>query len=261
MNIFSSLNPIILDVTALIIILLVLVVMLMYIIAFIQGREISFWPPKIGALNNIKKEEITINTEYDENYFELPLDIKSNKKNKYSIPTKFLKHEKVTIMLWVFVPGKNELLRDAPTNRYLISHYTEEIDDNDEYLNQFCLRYTHKNQWEVSYSNNKGQYPNKGLFVDDALPTGWHHFIISWDLEEQIIQLLINCGKSGSDITKSFLHNWPTEFADKTTIGAWPTDYDGHYCETKLFNLAVVYDFLDIKNPIVSKHFNLKPKT
>ncbi|MCI5125269.1 MAG: hypothetical protein D3925_12540 [Candidatus Electrothrix sp. AR5] len=33
-------------------VVLFLIVVVLYIIAFVQGREVSFWPPKIGAKNN-----------------------------------------------------------------------------------------------------------------------------------------------------------------------------------------------------------------
>jgi hypothetical protein len=52
-----SSNPIALYIVALLLSLSLLVIIILYVIAFVQGRSISFWPPRIGEESNEPKEK------------------------------------------------------------------------------------------------------------------------------------------------------------------------------------------------------------
>lgn len=90
--------------------LLLIIVIIIYVIAFIQGREISFWPPKIGIKqSNSKSDEgkndLKIKTQYKNAIIPLypnretlsPLDMKISQAQKeiilYSVQHSFLVHQ------------------------------------------------------------------------------------------------------------------------------------------------------------------------
>ena len=48
-------NQFILNFLLILISILVLTILLIYLVAFFQGRSVSFWPPKIGSQTTIEK--------------------------------------------------------------------------------------------------------------------------------------------------------------------------------------------------------------
>jgi len=195
-------------------------------------------------------------------FLDEPVSISSSRKNQLRIDGDFLLWEKCTIMLWVLVPPKGEGLRKAPNNRYILAHNTGQVDDGDysRYYNQFCLRYSLKNQWQVVFSNDKGKYEGSNPTIDDGLVPGWHHFLISWDISRPKLLFAIDGLKSGSDIMTTSFSGWPQKISGKISVGAWTTDYAGHYCETKLFHLVVVDKYLEQTDSLVKEHLEKAPQ-
>lgn len=232
--------------------------------AFYEGRSISFWPPKIGEKVTISNDDSHPSTKSKVasvySYFDEPLLISSDQKNMCKIYSDFILWEKCTFMLWILVPPKGEGLRNAPSNRYILSHYTSQASEEDQtYYNQFCFRYTLSDKWQVTFSNNKVEYPSKTPQVLDGLTPGWHHFLVAWDRAVPKIILQIDGGKHGRDISTSSFTSWPEKLADSATIGAWVTNWAGHYCETKLFSLKIFDEFFESTDSVVKEHLKLKP--
>ena len=62
-TIFELLNSS--PIVAIFVLIIFLIIVLIYLIAFFQGREISFWPPKIGPKTiNMNAEEFEENCRY-----------------------------------------------------------------------------------------------------------------------------------------------------------------------------------------------------
>lgn len=223
----------------------------------------------IGLLTEISKrrrkhEEIVKSIK--RKYLSEPIEILSRTKNRIRIDSDFLLWEKCTIVLWVYVQPQGEGLRNSPDHRYLIAHNTGEIKVEGEkwprYFNQFALRHAStRGKWELKFSNAKAPpeyYPN-GLIIGDGLLEGWHQFVISWNHDKPKIMLFIDGGKSGQDLSTSYLPYWPKEIDQNITIGAWTNDYSGHYCETRLAHIWIVDEFLEEDNIVIKEHLKLKP--
>ena len=192
-----------------------------------------------------------------------PMLISSDKKNRFKIEPDFLLWEQCTLMLWVLVPPKGQGLRDSPSNRYILAHYTGTSDGKKQtYINQFALRHTKsRNHWNISISNNKAQYISKRISIQDGLEPGWHHFFIAWDRSEPKLLFAIDGGKSGNDISKNCFAYWPERTAEKMSVGAWPNDWEGHYCETKIYQLLIYDRYLDINSEPSKEHLKHKPRS
>src|SRR5512136_2776342 len=68
---FFNSNPVAANIIAVSLLLVVVMLILIFIAAFVQGREISFYPPKIGGKLNPEKPKIHIPKDTDEvKYFE-----------------------------------------------------------------------------------------------------------------------------------------------------------------------------------------------
>ncbi|MBP9503276.1 MAG: hypothetical protein KBF17_14035 [Candidatus Promineofilum sp.] len=192
-----------------------------------------------------------------------PLLITASKKNRLKIDSSFLLWEQCTLLLWVLVPPLGQGLRDSPSNRYLCAHHTGSADEKgNRFFNQFSIRHTVvRERWEVTVSNNQGAYSSHPLKVPDALESGWHHFLIAWDRSEAKAVFLIDGGGGGSDLSRSIISSWPDRLSEKLTVGAWDSDYDGHYCETKLAHMVLIDSYLDSIDPIVKDHIGRKPRS
>jgi len=198
-------------------------------------------------------------------YLQEPLEISAQAKNRLKIESDFLLWAQCTILLWVYVPPKGKGLRNSPSNKYLLAHHTGEANrENWTYYNQFVLRHTSvRERWEVQFSNGKKppQYPDEYLTIGDGLEVGWHQFMIAWDNEKPKLTFTIDGGKGGNDLSTSYRPFWVEELDEKVTVGAWVTDWEGHYCETKLFQLLILDNFLDVTDSIVKEHLKLKPRS
>jgi hypothetical protein len=157
--------------------------------------------------------------------------ITSGSKNHLRIQSDFLSWNLCTIMLWVFVPELGQDLRNAPNNRYLLAHQTDQKLES----NRFALRYSKNNVWEVQFSNDKAN-PHT-LKIADSLSPGWHHFFISWDRRNSNLMFRIDGGSRGSEQSKTFVIYTPERLSDTVTVGAWAFPYEDSYCDTKLGEL------------------------
>jgi hypothetical protein len=167
------------------------------------------------------------------------------------IRSDFLDWDQCTLMMWVLVPTRGQSLRDAPNNRYLLAHHT----DPTKHCNQFALRYSSSNHWEVLFSNSRAQL-NK-LSIADGLDCGWHHFLIAWDRTSPNLAFVIDREIGGSDRSQAYLPHWPEHLNDNVTVGAWVSADETSYCETSLFELWILHRFLGPADPVVRDHFDL----
>lgn len=185
--------------------------------------------------------------------------------NAFEIESDFLRWSQCTIMLWLFVPPKGRRLRDSPHNCYILAHNTGKVDE-EIYFNQFGFRHCsgrgRMGRWEIQFSNNQAEYPERYLTATDGLKRGWHHFLIAWDDEvRRKLTLVIDLGKGGGSVSKSYLPYWPEKLAETVCVGAWdPGDWEGYYCETRLFQLWILDHYLELTDKLVTKHFALKPR-
>jgi len=193
-------------------------------------------------------------------YLDDSLFVSSEKLNPLKISADFLLWPKCTVMLWVWVPPKGKGLRDSPNNRYLFAHHTGKTDDDrDAYKNQFVLRHSRShNRWEFLTSNGSAEYGNS-LNAKDGLEPGWHHFLIAWDRPRSKTIFLIDGASGGSDVSNVSFRHWPEE-GDKLFVGTWVSEWEGHFCETKLLQLRIFDDFLTGNDTPVQEQLLLKPR-
>lgn len=243
--------------------MIVLAVILMYLIAFKQGREISFWPPKIGHKPNVNKEKAKNQSDFINLYYlsKTPQLIMGEKKNRLVITSEFILWEKCTILVWIYVTPQGSGIRNAPHNRYIFGHHTGNhptIKWRDK--NVFAMRYSLNNKWVVIFNNATADESDATLSVDDKLNTGWHHFLISWDKSKPSVNLLIDEGLSGNDLLEeAFRNHYPELRADNISVGSWPNNWEGHYCETQLYNLQIINEYYENLDNIIRDHIRSKP--
>lgn len=190
-----------------------------------------------------------------------PQLITSSNMNRLKIESGFLLWEKCTLVMWVLVPPKGQGFRDSPSNRYLLAHHTGNADEKGiRFHNQFCVRHSStRKRWEVTFSDNNAEYTSAPLAIADGVTTGWHHFMISWDRNKPRIEFKIDDGKSGNDFANS-LSNWPEKAVDNASVGAWMSDWGGHYCETQIYQFLIFDDYLESTDSVIRQHINNKPR-
>jgi hypothetical protein len=193
-------------------------------------------------------------------YFDEQVYISAEKRNRLGIDSDFLFWEKCTLVMWVFVPPKGQGLRDAPHNRYLLSHNTGEARTH-VFLNQFALRYSLRKTWEFECSNNNAEYPKESVVITDGLEPGWHQFLLAWDRSKPKLLFLIDEARSGSKLSSTIFKTWPERRADEVFVGTWTSDWEGHYSETKIFQLWITDNFLESTDSAIKEHSKHKPRT
>ena len=192
--------------------------------------------------------------------FDDPTWISSERKNQVPISSEFLKYDRCTILFNVLLPLKGEGLRNAPHNKYLIAHRFGKAGDQD--ANVFGVKYSGRNTWEITFSNNKGENVKRYLRIADELENGWHQFVISWNRNkpEILFQIIgISNNSKWTDRLENYLNNWPEKFDQSAFVGCWSsqTPYADSYIETKIANFWICNDYLGINHPIVIDHRKL----
>jgi hypothetical protein len=182
--------------------------------------------------------------------------ISANRSNRLCVDSSFLSRDEGTLLFWILVPGRGEGLRDAPHNRYLISHQTGET--SDIHQNAFFLRYSSESTWDFCFSNPNGIVPNdSGRYRQaDTLTHGWHHVQISWNHSKPILLLLFDSGRGVNITSNNYLPYWPRKFDKCVYFGAWVSNYPDSYIETKLRQLWIVDGYLDAAHPEVARHIS-----
>lgn len=189
------------------------------------------------------------------------LAISSKNSNRLRIASDFLFWEKCTIVMWVDVPPKGTALRNAPNNRYLLAHNTGVASTGtDHYNNQFCLRYSLHGTWEIACSNGKADYLPRPISIADGLEPGWHHFLIAWDRRNPQLVMHIDGSRGGSAISTSCFDYWPENRSDEVSVGAWTSEWAGHYCETRLAEIWITDDMLSSTDLAIKEHQKRKPR-
>jgi hypothetical protein len=197
-----------------------------------------------------KDSEIKVERCFDDSIW-----FSSERKNPFPIRADFLKNDRCTILFNVLLPEKGQGLRNAPHNKYLIAHRYGKVGEND--ANVFSARYSMRNCWEITFSNNKGEKVKRYLRIDDGLEPGWHQFIIGWDRNkpEILFQIIgISNNSRWTDRSENYLNFWPERYDESVFVGAWPSPYPDSYIETKIANFWLCNDFLGINHPIVQEH-------
>jgi hypothetical protein len=193
-----------------------------------------------------------------------PFEIIYKKRNCRKINSEFILWDKCTIMFWIYIPPKNEGIRNSPSNRYILSHYTGVVNPKDSYTtfyNQFCLRHNTKNKWSIAVSNNQAEYI-KPITLDDELLVGWHHFFVAWNTLENELKFLIR-DRNGEvrieDVFDNCFDHWVEKLHNKVTVGAWQKPSECHYCEAKLYNFLIICEYLNERSRNFKRHLENKP--
>lgn len=181
------------------------------------------------------------------------LEISSTKRNHQHVNSSFLDWEQCILMLWVLVPPSGQGLRNALHFRYLLAHQTNDPQESQNY-NMFSLRYTPDNNWEVTFTNNRAEYPPEPLRIRDGLQPGWHRFLISWNRSKPEIVFRIDEGQGGDSRSSSYLPYWLKNRADSVIIGAWVSQYEDSYCETTLYKLWICDRPLESLSSVLKRH-------
>jgi len=197
-------------------------------------------------------------------YFDKPLLISYASRNRLKINSGFINWEQCTIMIWVLVTPKGEKLRESPEDyaRYLLAHQTGSWNSTmTQWVNLFALRYA-QGRWQVALSNNKAEGLSPSISVEDGLASGWHHFLVTWSRAKSELSFWIDGDEHGSKVSQSFHSHWPEKLSDEVTVGAWTMDgedYSNRYCETQLYRLLIVPQFLKPSDPLAKGHLRLRP--
>lgn len=228
-----------------------------YIVGFLVLKVISLTKENKILRQSIapKDSEIEVVRCFDE-----PTWISSERRNQVPISSEFLKYDRCTILFNILLPSKGEGLRTAPHNKYVVAHRFGKVGEND--VNVFGVKYSMRNCWEITFSNNKGENVKKYLRIVDGQEPGWHQFVISWDRNKPEIQFQIigiSNNSRWADRLENYLNNWPERFDESALIGCWAsqTPYADSYIETKIANFWICNDYLGINHSIVQEHRRL----
>ena len=208
-------------------------------------------------------ENITGDDIITEEKLNVPVEITSEQDNCCKPSSKFLKWDKATIMIWVYITPKGEGIRDS-RNCYILAHSTGEVPNPIRYRNRFSIGYMGKSvnkNWMVNISDNAANEV-KLLEINDNLSSGWHHFLVSWDKQVMEAQFYIDLGQNGDDTVTGFKPmstNWPEKIQHKIHIGSWMPVHRVHYCETEFAHFMMTNQYLDINDDKVKAHFQNKP--
>ncbi len=202
-------------------------------------------------------ERVTI-PRREHRYFERPQLIASISNNYQEIPCHFLEWMQCTILMWVLVPPKGESLRGGPTYRYLMAYRTHIEGEKDH--NVFALRYfpPEDSRWGIWISNSKAESLDNFTIHDDLKP-GWHHFLIRWNHSKPELAFYIDMGSNGHYVSDSYRYYWPEPTSNNVFIGSWvapPKPFSASYCETQIFDLLIIDQYLEFDSDIIKAHFN-----
>lgn len=217
-----------------------------YIIAYLAVKS---W--LLSRENKKLHSSIKGNTSFVvEKYFKESIWIGASRKNKQSIPAHFLRWNKCTILVWVYVHAEEVSLQGLAKDRYLISHSS----NRSKGKNDFSFLFSQKNKWSLNFSNNSTDQVIKSVSIDNGLTAGWHHFIIQWDRLRPELKVLIDEGESGVARTENFLANWPDKINDNVIVGSWVDGNKNTYCNTKLLGLWICSEYLSVNHEVVRSH-------
>jgi len=188
--------------------------------------------------------------------YEGPLEITSkNTSSAMQISSKYLKSPAASIGMWVYVSDYNEGIRRLVNNRYLIAHDTnkglrKKTSIGEKYVNTFALlrgplvwKPIGKPCWKLWLSNNEGEQWTKIVHDTIDFSVGWHHFLVRWDHNQPIIELIIDGHTYISE--NDYIKYWPNKFNPTAYIGSWQNFRNEHFIETKLWRIATVEHFID----------------
>lgn len=216
----------------------------------------------------MKKQQLDIRFKYkiEPIYTDKPVLITAKNANKKTISSEFIFWDKCSILIWVKIPKQNEGIRNSPANKYVLAHHNGAVNNKDshtQYFNEFTLRHDTSNHWNISVSDSNANYIDK-ISLPDNLNEGWHHFFITWDKikKDLVFQIrTITSDLKESQVFPDRFKFW-TEYTNEeksVTVGAYQSNYAGHYCETELFNLTIYNSFLTDKDSQFKDHISRKP--
>ncbi len=201
-------------------------------------------------------EAIQSKKEGDISIYEGPREVTSSKPSSVmQISSKFLKSPTASIGMWVYLPDFNEGIRLLVNNRYLISHDTNNgrkktTLKGNLYVNAFALlrgplvwEPVGKPCWKLWLSNSEGEQWIREVHDTIDFAVGWHHFMVRWDHNQPIIELIIDGHTYISE--NDYIKYWPNDFISTAFIGCWQNLWPGHFAETKLWRIASAEHFID----------------
>jgi len=149
---------------------------------------------------------------------------------------------------WVYINAFHTGIRLLENNRYLFAHATS---TKKPYRNvfSFChgpldfLSETGEKTpaWKLWLADGAGNSRIWRCEDTDRLAVGWHHFLVRWDHEKSVLEVLVD--HIALVQVEDYKQYWPTEASDKMTIGCWPTLNKIHIVNTSIWRVQILQGF------------------
>jgi hypothetical protein len=169
----------------------------------------------------------------------------------------------VELCIYIHPFGKG--IRRLVNNRHVLAHATS---PSSPYKNIFSfhngpLAFTegkkNKPTWQL-WLVSDASGGNAWKYEDSAaIEAGWHHFIIRWDHDKPLLELLLD-GKT-IITADDYLKFWPKRVLTSMTVGCWPNPWREHYIDTWIAQVKVLSNLFDRSHLEDSLHLcrGLKP--
>jgi len=155
----------------------------------------------------------------------------------------FLRERSGGMSLWVELPSFGQGIRHLVNNRYLIAHATNE--GKSPYQNVIGLSRGPRiydpptePRWKLWLVNENCKGFERTVEDTEDIEPGWHHFLVRWNHDAPLIELLIDGVTEIS--TNEYLEYWPTEYAETVLFGTWPHRWSEFYLNGKLARIQVL---------------------
>jgi hypothetical protein len=152
------------------------------------------------------------------------------------------------LSLWVYLTAFDTGVRLLENNRYIIAHATS---TKESYRNVFsCCRgpINFRSEegrktpaWKLWLVDGAGSGKVWHCVDSDSLKVGWHHFLVRWDHERAILELLVD--HIVVIHAEDYKPYWPAEASEKMTIGCWPSLSQIHVVNTSIWRAQVLQGF------------------
>jgi len=150
----------------------------------------------------------------------------SDSKSVPHFSSNFLKKRSGGISLWIELQPFGQGIRHLINNRYLFSHATN--NGETPYKNVLSLSRGPRSynppkepQWKLWLTDKNGNSFKRIVDDTENIQPGWHHFVVRWNHDVPLIDLLIDGVIKIS--TKEYLNCWPSEYSDVLIFGSWPS--------------------------------------
>ena len=155
----------------------------------------------------------------------------------------FLREPIGGMSLWLDLPPFGEGIRHLVNNRYIIAHATNE--GNIPYENVVALARGPRiydpptePRWKLWLANKDAQRFERAIEDTDDIEPGWHHFVVRWNHNVPLIELVIDRVPVVS--TDEYLSYWPTQYAETVLFGTWPHRWSEFYLNGRIARTQVL---------------------